>query len=260
MSLSERIVYQFPISHYCEKTRWNLDAKGLSYRVENLVPGPHGLTTRRLARVGTVPLLADGGAVIGDSIAIAAHLERAYPATPLLPADGAARARALELEAYFSARPGRAVRQWMYGQVGVRPGGMVEALMEAYPPWVRRAGKLVAPLFERLMRRMYRIDAEGIARARVTITEALDRLERETEGDPSRYLAGGALSLADITAASILAPLVAPPGSPWAGSVVAARPPPAIAALRAELRERPAAAWILARYANDRRPASSRSI
>ena len=25
-----RVLYVFPVSHYCEKTRWNLDAKGLA--------------------------------------------------------------------------------------------------------------------------------------------------------------------------------------------------------------------------------------
>ena len=255
MSGTERIVYQFPISHYCEKTRWNLDAKGLAYRVENLVPGLHGLTTGRIARIGTVPVLDDGGTVIGDSTAIAAHLERAYPDRPMLPAGEAARARALELEAYFGKRAGKSVRQWMYGQVGERPGGMVAAAMKAYSPGVRRVGKLMAPLLERVMRRVYRINPEGIARARVTITEVFDRLERETESDPSRYLVGDALSLADLTAASMLAPLVAPPGSPWTGTKVADHPPAAVTALRAELGGRPGWAWVLARYAHDRHPA-----
>jgi hypothetical protein len=39
--LATRILHQFPISHYCEKTRWNLDAKQLEYRVKNQLPGPH---------------------------------------------------------------------------------------------------------------------------------------------------------------------------------------------------------------------------
>jgi glutathione S-transferase len=253
MTQAARVLYQFPISHYCEKTRWNLDAKGLSYRVENLVPGLHMLTTRRLGRVGTVPVLADGRTLVGDSTAIAAHLERAYPDRPLLPADDAARARALELEAYFGKRAGRAVRQWLYGHIGARPGAMAEVVFQGYPPTTQRIAALAAPLLERAMRKSYRLDAPGVARARQTIGEALDRLERETGGDPLRYLAGDALSIADIAAAALLGPLVAAPESPWAATATGDRTPEAVAALRAELGARPAWAWVRERYARDRR-------
>ena len=142
MSEKDRVLYQFPISHYCEKTRWNLDAKGLSYRVANLVPGLHSLTTRRLSGAGSVPMLADGAHVVGDSAAIAAYLEHVYPERPLLPADEGARARALELEAYFGAHTGHAVRRWLYGQLGARPGGIAEVLLRDYPARVRLAGKV----------------------------------------------------------------------------------------------------------------------
>ena len=254
MSGPDRILYQFRISHYCEKTRWNLDAKRLPYRVENLVPGLHLFTTRRLGQVATVPVLLDGGAAVGDSTTIAAHLERAYPERPLLPASEPLRARALELEAYFGKYAGRAVRQWMYCQIGQQPGAMAALVTEGYSPAVRFAGKVAAPLLERAMRRQYRLNAEGSARSRATLGEVLDRLERETDGDPARYLAGDALSIADIAAASLLGPLVAPPGSPWAATTSSERAQGPIDALRAELGQRPAWAWVTARYARDRHP------
>ncbi len=251
-----RVLYQFPISHYCEKTRWNLDAKGLHYRIQDEVPGWHRVTLRGLSGVTTVPVLADGGAVVGDSVAIAAYLERTYPERPLLPAAAPARARALELEGYFGKYGGRAVRQWMYGQLAARPGAIAEIVMRAYSPTVRRVGSLLAPLLEAAMRRSYRLDPEGVAWARGKIFETFDRLERETEGDPARYLAGDALSIADITGASLLGPLVAPPGSPWAASVGAPGVPAPVVALREELGGRPGWAWVVARYAGDWRPAS----
>lgn len=65
MSQKERILYQFPISHYCEKTRWNLDAKGLPYEVRNLVPGVHVLVVKRLTGTRTVPVLVDQGKALG---------------------------------------------------------------------------------------------------------------------------------------------------------------------------------------------------
>ncbi|MCP3675846.1 MAG: glutathione S-transferase family protein, partial [Gammaproteobacteria bacterium] len=42
-------LYQFPISHYCEKIRWSLDYKNLDYKIINLLPGLHIKTTKKLA-------------------------------------------------------------------------------------------------------------------------------------------------------------------------------------------------------------------
>jgi glutathione S-transferase len=251
-----RIVYQFPISHFCEKTRWNLDAKRLRYVVRDMVPGLHIAALRRMGAAGTVPVLVDGDALVADSSAIAEHLDRTYPERPLVPREADRRERALELERWFGARAGVGVRQWMYGQLAARPGRIAERLFATQPARVRLVGKLVAPLLERAMRRKYRLDVRGIAEARRDIGEALDRLERETNGDPTRFLVGDELSIADITAASLLGPLVAPAGSPWAATSTstAADVPAPVLELRAELEKRPAWAWVQARYARDRRP------
>ncbi|MBU2254901.1 MAG: glutathione S-transferase N-terminal domain-containing protein, partial [Gammaproteobacteria bacterium] len=71
-----RTLYQFPISHYCEKTRWHLDHKGLDFQVDNLFPGLHRLKSKRLAGIVTLPILKDGEQVIGDSTQIALYLEQ----------------------------------------------------------------------------------------------------------------------------------------------------------------------------------------
>jgi glutathione S-transferase len=255
MSRKERILYQFPISHYCEKTRWNLDAKGLPYVVRNLPPGVHLLVVKRLLGKGklTVPVLVDRGQAVGDSAAIAAHLEQAYPERLLLPKGEADRARALELEAYFGKNAGRAVRQWLYGQLVQREGSAVAVMLEEYSAPVRLLGRVMAKRIEGVLRKQYHLDPEGIAAARATIIEVFERIELETQSDPTRYLVGGAISIADITAASLLAPLVTPPGSPWDSKEGQARETEAMRALRAELSTRPGWAWVLARYAHDRR-------
>ncbi len=253
MSRKERILYQFPISHFCEKTRWNLDAKGLPYVVRDLVPGVHLLRVKRLTRGHTVPVLVDQGKAIGDSVAIAAHLEQAYPARPLLPAGEADRARALELEAYFSKNAGRAVRQWLYGQLVQSPGSAGAVMLERYSAPVRLVGRLIGKAIEGTLRKQYRLHPEGIAAARATIVEVFERIELLTQSDPARYLVGNALSIADISAAALLSPLVAPPGSTYDSNEGKANETPAIRAFRAELSTRPGWAWVLARYAADRR-------
>jgi glutathione S-transferase len=90
-----------------------------------------------------------------------------------------------------------------------------------------------------------------VEESRVKSLEGLDRLEREIQGDPSRYLVGSSLSLADITAASLYSPLVAAEGSPFAVRP-GERVPEEIAGLRASIRARPAGQWLLRRYREDR--------
>lgn len=82
-----RVLHQFPISHYCEKTRWHLDRKALSYSVRNLFPGIHLAINRRLAGQSSVPVLIDGPRIIGDSTKIALYLDETYPEGALLPED-----------------------------------------------------------------------------------------------------------------------------------------------------------------------------
>ncbi|WP_257454526.1 glutathione S-transferase family protein [Archangium lipolyticum] len=253
----ERTLYQFTISHYCEKTRWNLDAKGLSYGVENLIPGPHRLLTKRLTKGGrgTVPLLVDRGNVVTDSTDIALHLERAYPSAPaLIPASGAERERVLELEAFFDEMAGKHVRRWVYAQLFGSGVDITPIMFGAFPPPMRLLGRALVPLIKQAIRRQYQLTPPKVEESRVKLLEGLERLEREIQGDPSRYLVGASLSLADITAASLYAPLLAPEGSPYhrPGQPTA----PAIEEMRAAINARPAGQWLARRYQEDRqRPA-----
>jgi glutathione S-transferase len=248
MADTKRVLHQFPISHYCEKTRWHMDVKGLGYELRNLLPGFHILVTRRMAGGRTVPVLVDGGRAFGDSTEIALHLEEKYPNAPLLPKDTAARARVLEVESYFDELLGPAVRKWVYGSALKTRGMIPELFFRGYDATGRFAGKFIGPVLEREIRRLYRIDDAGVEEASRHIDEAVDHLEQLIDGDPSRYLVGNGLTLADLTAAALLAPLVAPPGSPWTNVERPAVLPPR----REQLRARPAGQWVLARYRNDR--------
>ena len=246
------VLYQFPVSHYCEKTRWQLDAKGLTYRLVNLIPGLHRYRTRRLGqRSSTLPILMDDRRVIPDSTEIALHLEREYPGRPLLPPDDTGRRRALDLEDYFDDAFGIHCRRWMYYQVMASPL-LAEVVFRGYGAPARIMGRLAAPMLRRGLRQLYKLTPENAAESRARLLAGIDRLERELSDDPTRYLVGGKLSLADVTAAALLAPLLSPVGSPWQ-TPAGAEVPPEIAALRAEVNQRSAGKWLHARYASDRK-------
>lgn len=249
MASPERTLYQFRISHYCEKTRWLLDAKGLPYHVRELPPGLHRFFIRALGGPGSVPFLRDGRRALGDSTAIAQAVEEAYPAPPLLPEASDARSRAWDLERWFSGEPGRAIRVYMYGQImAAGPGRAAGFLLAPFPRIAWVVGRSLAPRIERGLRAAYRIRPDTIEAAQVTIEDAFDRIAELTGGDENAYLVGDRLSVADIAAASMLAPFVAPPGTPW----VASRGIPAIEALRDRLQGSAGYRWVEARYSRDR--------
>jgi len=248
--MSDRVLHQFPISHYCEKTRWHLDAKGLRYAVRDLLPGVHVVVNRRLVGKQTVPVLVDSGKVIGDSTAIALYLERTYDGPALLPSESALRDRTLELEEYFDDTFGPDVRRWMYGQAIKTSGLIPQLFFSAYGERTRRFAKpLLGRILTESIRRMYRISPGSVERSSERIDRAVERLEELIDRDPRRHLVGDRLTLADITAASLLGPLAGPPGSPWEELD---SPPAIVAERRKRLRDRAAGQWVFARYAEDR--------
>jgi glutathione S-transferase len=252
MPSPERTLYQFPISHYCEKARWMLDAKGLAYNLVNLMPGPHKRVMKRLANgSGSVPVLVDGATVLGDSTEIALYLERTYPTPPLLPPPGPEHDRVLELEAYFDDTAGIHVRRWAYGHLINGGANLGDMMFGAYPAPQRWIGRMAIPLIKVILRRQYRIFPPKVEESRVKMLAGLERLEREIEGDPSRYLVGSSLTLADITAASLYAPVIMAENSPYPPRPDA-ETPKAIAEMRKALLDRPAGQWLLRRYQQDR--------
>ncbi len=246
--MAERILYQFPISHYCEKSRWQLDHKGLAYRTVNLLPVAHRVRTQWLARGNTVPLLRDGRRRVSDSTKIAYYLEKYYPDPSLLPKAGDARARVIELEQQFD-RYGVHVRRWVYGQILDRPEVMTALVGDCGLP--SPLERLAKPLVREAIRRGYAINPQRVMRSEQRVEEALALLESELKKGKGQYLVGDRFSLADITAASMLAPLLSPEGSPWDLFDETTLSP----ALRKQIekwRARPAGEWLLARYSQDR--------
>ena len=80
-------LYQFPISHFCEKVRWALDYKEIPYQAKNLLPGLHVKTMTKLAKRSSVPVLDHEGTAIQNSADIIDYLEQQFPHNPLMPND-----------------------------------------------------------------------------------------------------------------------------------------------------------------------------
>jgi glutathione S-transferase len=248
MPANERVLYQFPLSLYCEKTRWNLKAKGLDFSCRDLLPGPHRWTAWRLARQNTLPVLKDGRHAVGDSTAIALYLEQQYPQRPLLPAAPEARQRALALEAYFDTL-GEHVRRYVWSMTVERPEvSRIFFGFEGYSPWRQALADRARPLLRQMIRRTFNVYEGPVAASEQAVAEGLVRLEALLDGNADGYLSGQDFGLADLTAAAMLAPLVGPANSPWSD----ARLPPVGLAQRQALRETLAGRWVLGLYARHR--------
>ena len=204
----------------------------------------------RMLRGGTstLPVIDIDGNRIGDSTRIIEQLELRWPDPPLYPADPEERRRALELEDFFDEQCAHELRRVMFDPLLEHP----ELMAEATGADQRRGGSVMGALFpvvNRAVRFKYDVNPESAAEARKTVEAAMDRIEQEV--GPSGYLVGDTFSVADLTAAAILSPLVRPPEFPY-HQVDAARDPEDLRRWHEPLHERPAWKYVLDMYARHR--------
>jgi glutathione S-transferase len=81
-----RILYHFPLSPFSRRTRLALAHKGLEVELRDGRANPAFVEeSRRLVPTRTTPVLVEAdGRALGDSLAIAHYLDRAYPDLPAL--------------------------------------------------------------------------------------------------------------------------------------------------------------------------------
>jgi len=208
--MADVVLWHFPISHFNEKVRWTLDLKRIPHHRRAL--GPDYLFRAWWATGrATLPVLFIGRRAIGDSTRIIAALEEMTPAPALYPSSEAARQRALALEDWLDEELGPAVRSAIVGTLfsSDDPASAVDALTTGMPAGANQMIRRVLPAFRRFYFYRHRIDATRIEGYRRTVLDAIDRLERELGGRD--YLVDDAFSVADLTAAALLGPIVQPP-------------------------------------------------
>jgi glutathione S-transferase len=242
-------LFQFRHSHYNEKVRWALDYKGLPYRRTDLLPGPHRRTLAALTGQTQTPVLRMNGEYVHDSAWIIERLELIFKDLPsLYPRDETTRNYALELARHFDFVVGPAARACTY--VGMLDSGdYIARLFSAEQPWLKRTlYRAGFPFIKGVIKRGNGItDREAIAEAERLVAQNMESIAKLTY--KSRYLAGDAFSIADLTAAALLAPLVDPPHP----DMKQPEPQPkGLAALTTKWRDHPAGRWVLDIYERHR--------
>ncbi len=239
--MSRTVLWHLELSHYSEKVRWALDHKRIPHARRAPMPGTHGLPALVLTGKRRLPILQLEGRALGDSTRIIAALEEHTPDPPLYPADPRERERALALEEYFDEELAPAIRGFSFHFATQDP----ELVVAAVAP--RAQGRRAA-----LLKALFRAAGSSIRADYRTspdiepIRAGMDRLEREI--GPSGYLVGDRFSVADLAAAALFTPVLAPPQRPHLPRTL----PPEVLALREELTARPGGRWVFDMYARHR--------
>jgi glutathione S-transferase len=243
------------VSHYSEKVRWALDHKAIRHDRHAPITGFHIAVALVLTRGRnyTLPVLELAGRRIGDSTAILAALEQAYPDSPLYPADPDERRQALALEDFFDEELGPHVRRYAFHALrsdhetfDELAAGQVPAALARY----RKMAGAYARVYTAL--RFKTASDEGAEAAFSKVLAAFDRIESEL-GD-GQYLVGDRFTVADLTAAALFYPLVLPREGP-----LQMEPPPAVADARASLEHRRGYQYVQEMYARHRARGASRA-
>lgn len=241
-------LYTFSVSHFSEKIRWALDHAGIAYREHRLVPFLHMPRVLRMTRRATsVPVLDAEGEIIQDSTRILEWLERRCAPFAPMPADAALRAAAMEIEERFDRIGVHVIRQ-MFGDMLADKAATLSLWHQDASPLQRRALSLGYPLLRRGFARLLRLSPATLRKAVAKIDEAADFIASRTAGG-RRYLVGDRLSVADITACALLAPLVCPEQHP----VFGAAPYRRMMRMRVvRWDDHPGFEWVRATYARER--------
>lgn len=248
-------LYQFPFSHFCEKARWALDYKGLSYTHKNLLPGMHRPVTRKLAPQSSLPIIIDDGFVVQDSTSIITFLDETYADHALTPRDPRDADEALQWEEYLDQEIGVPLRLCFYYHLLPDRACARRFMLEGAPWHGRPLFTVIFPVVRAAMMKQMNLHAESARQAEERLLAALEKLDDALKD--RRFLVGDCFSRADLTACALLSPYCAPSKSDQELSITF---PAYVQAWRNEHKSRRFFRWVLDIYRNHRQPKRSHSV
>jgi glutathione S-transferase len=232
------LLWHIPLSHFNEKVRWALDYKSIAHRRRVLGPD-YLIRAWRATGQGTLPILWLDGHAIADSTRIIAALEERFPLPALYPQDAVARQRALALEDDLDGTLGPSVRAAIMSPLfRDDPDVALRVLTTGMPDEAYRRLRPLLLIFPTYYRFRHKISDANLEKDRASVAAALDRIEQQRQG--REYLVGHSFTIADLTAASMLGPLLQPPEIQYPLRV---QLPPYLQQYRATVLKHPAAQW-----------------
>jgi glutathione S-transferase len=238
-------LYVFAISHYCEKARWALDHFGLPYQLHHTMPGMN----RRIAKkfgssAGSLPFLQVGDELITGSSSIIDWGEQHRKADrPSL--TGAKPEQVSAIEKRLDEVTGVHIRCYYYSDALISDPASVRPIFAQDLPFIAKISVILgwSKIVPLMIKSMNLGPAQGLQSRDILIGE-LDWLDGLlSDGRP--YLTGDVFTRADVTAASLLAPLINPTQHP---TYAALNLPPTLAATTIDWRNRPILQWVKRMY------------
>ena len=207
------VLWHLKVSHYNEKARWALDYKHVPHVRKAAMPGSHQAIAKKLTGGDTFPVLMLDGEAIGDSTRIIEVLESRYPEPALYPSDPVERRRALELEDFFDEELGPHTRLLVVDHLLREPALFLGTFVPDLTGARRLAARAAFPRLRSTVRAGFEIDDDRVALAYDKLRAASERFTAEVQ--PSGHLVGDAFTVADLTLAALLAPVVTPEQFPY---------------------------------------------
>lgn len=250
--MTRPILYVFNISHYCEKARWALEQFGIDHEVRHVMVGTHRKLAKKLgAKKGSVPFLQTREGVISGSSAIIDWCEAQRPERAAQ-WQGTDPAQVRAIEQRLDDVAGVHARRFYYSDALITmPGAVRPIFSNGLPLWQRVAVTLGWSRIVPIMLKSMDLGPQQGLESRAILERELDWLDGLlADGRP--YLTGSQWTRADLTAASLLAPLVAPTQHPMVHAVAF---PAQVSAAMQEWAQRPALRHVGAMYARHRKAA-----
>jgi len=201
-------LYQFPISHYCEKIRWVLDFKKLDHQLINMIPGLHIKQTKKMGLRSAVPILQHENNFVQGSTKIIDYLDKQFPQKSLTPSDKKLESEVLAWENYIDKDVGIPVRLCIYNILLEYPE-IVKPFFAHKGPWYGKLFLTFAfPKLRNKMRQFMNINDASSTVSKQKLSNAIDKLNAHYQS--KSFLVGEQFTRADLTAAALLAPLMMP--------------------------------------------------
>lgn len=240
----ETVLYTFAVSHFSEKIRWLMDACGLPYQDVQWTPFFHLPRARLKSGQGTtVPILAHRGKVVQDSTAILMYLEQREGELPVLPQQESVRSEVLAIEERAD-RAGSHIIRVGYPALLADKEAFLAAWSVSASAAEHAALRVLFPVLKTLLAKAFRLDPDSCLRSRRVLDETLSWLD-DLLVDNRTFLVGESLTIADISMASLLAPVVCPDQHAVYGSPLFRG---AVQPIVEAYQQRPAVQWVKQMY------------
>ena len=212
-TMTRRLITIGP-SHYCDKAKKALMLAKLDFKEEAHLPFFHAPAVIGAGGVRSTPALALDGQTLGDSSDILAYIHE-HPEAAWHPYGDSPELRS-EIEAWetlFDEKVGPHTRRLAYFLLLPIKQLAIPIMTYGAPSFEKKAVNLAYPMFRALMQTLLNVNAPGAERSRAKLQELFDQVAIRLDAQPTspsgqRYLVGTELSAADLTFATLAAPIL----------------------------------------------------